>query len=386
MNAFSSLVIDGLVKIDSVDVSLTCFKGISNPPKPVTTSITYFARAGGLPARLPSKLPPPGDLCLRVSVTPEPLGHGRVGSVYPVKLDDTVQNFLPPLVMKVAARRRSENLAREAWFYEEMENIQGASIARCYGFFTAEIDSNSKVLGWAESDARYNPDEEHDILDEGDDFSDEDDHIPEYKGEGTTKEDSVRGWPETYTRYNPDEEDNHLDQEADSSDEADYFPEDKDEGTMKEDPVIISNRTIPPSASDDNERTFISVLVLERLGDLIPMLVSLKDIKFAPSLFFLCACSNSLLYRPDIHEIYSDLGQFGVEQVDVRWSNILASPTPQYNLVCPYHGYKHHWRVVDFDRSRKSNFTLDQIEGAQGSRIEILLSGLTNGLVVEPWD
>jgi hypothetical protein len=341
MNAYSSLVINGLVKIDSVDVSLTCFKGISNPPKPVTTSMAYFARAGGLPARLPSKLPPPGDLCLRVSVMPEPLGHGRVGSVYPIRLDDTEQTSLPPLVVKVASRRRSENLAREAWFYEEMENIQGASIARCYGFFTAEIDPNNEVLGWAESDARYDPDEEDEPLDEDDD----------------------------------------------PSDEADYLPEDKHEGTTKEDPVILSNHTVPPPTSDGNERTFISVLVLERLGDMMPMLVSLKDIEFV-FLYYFCVLVQTalMLFRPDIRAVYSDLGQFGIEQMDVRWRNILAAPTPQYSLVCPYHGHKHQWRVVDFDRSRKTNFTLEQNEVAQGSRIRALLSGLTKGRVVEPWD
>ena len=40
------------------------------------------------------------------------------------------QFSLPAFVVKVAARRRLENLApsREVWFYEEMENIQGVSI------------------------------------------------------------------------------------------------------------------------------------------------------------------------------------------------------------------------------------------------------------------
>jgi hypothetical protein len=233
---------------------------------------------------------------------PEPLGHGRSGSVYPVRLDDTEQNSLPPLVMKVAARRRSENLTREAWFYEEMENIQGASIARCYGFFTAEIDSNSEVLGWAESDARYDPNEEVNHFNEKDD----DDYIPKHKDEGTTEEDTAWslpgsdasynplwssigsdakynppwGLPESDAKYNRDEEIDLLDKEDDPSDEADCFPE------TKEDSVIISNHTVPPPASDGNERTFISILVLERLGDVIPVLVSLKDIEFVPSLLF----------------------------------------------------------------------------------------------------
>jgi hypothetical protein len=66
--------------------------------------------------------------------------------VYPLRMDDTNQYALPPLVIKVAARRRSDDLARETWFYEEMEDLQGVAIARCYGFFTAEIDPNSEIL------------------------------------------------------------------------------------------------------------------------------------------------------------------------------------------------------------------------------------------------
>ncbi|KAF8508404.1 hypothetical protein JB92DRAFT_2832404 [Gautieria morchelliformis] len=68
---------------------------------------------------------------------------------------------LPSLVIKIAARRRSDDLAHGAWFYEEMEGIQGAAIARCYGFFTAEIEQNSQVLDWEVSDVDY--DEEVDV-------------------------------------------------------------------------------------------------------------------------------------------------------------------------------------------------------------------------------
>ncbi|KAF8496298.1 hypothetical protein JB92DRAFT_3126183 [Gautieria morchelliformis] len=78
-----------------------------------------------------------------------------------VKIYRIFVNTLPSLVIKVAARRRSDDLAREAWFYEEMEDIQGVAIAHCYGFFTAEIEQNSEVLDWAKSDADC--DEEVDV-------------------------------------------------------------------------------------------------------------------------------------------------------------------------------------------------------------------------------
>jgi hypothetical protein len=154
---------------------------------------------------------------------PERLGYGRVGAVYPIRIDNPNQFSLPPLVIKVAARRRSENLAREAWFYEEMEHLQGVAIARCYGLFTTEIDPKSEVLGWAKSDANYVPD---------------DVEIP-YENEDT----------------------------------GDIPPETLDENTMKEDSV-----THPP-VSKDSERTVVSVMVLERLGGMIPMGVLLDSIR-----------------------------------------------------------------------------------------------------------
>ena len=115
-----------------------------------------IVRPDGPPARLPSKLPPPGDFCLSVSLQ-ERLGWGRVGSVYPLSLTEhpnvpQPHSCLPPLVVKIAARRRSEDLAREAWFYEEMEHLQGVSIARCYGFFQAEVPDGCEILSWADHD------------------------------------------------------------------------------------------------------------------------------------------------------------------------------------------------------------------------------------------
>ncbi|KAF8522515.1 hypothetical protein JB92DRAFT_2706296, partial [Gautieria morchelliformis] len=237
------------------------------------------------PVRPPSNLPPPGNICLHVSLEPERLGYGRVGSVYPLTIDDTNQYGLPSLVIKVAARRRSDDLAREAWFYEEMENIQGVAIARCYGFFTAEIEQNSQVLDW-----------------------------------------EVR------------------------------------------DRIIKPTRANQASVRNGSEKTFPSVLVLERLGDVMPIGVPLEALK------------------PDVHEIYSDMGRFGIEHMDIRWRNILAAPATDQSIVCPYHGHRHQWRVVDFDLSRKSNFSHSHIESSADGWLETILDGLEKGYVVEPWD
>jgi hypothetical protein len=87
--------------------------------------------------------------------------------------------------------------------------------------------------------------------------------------------------------------------------------------------------------------------------------------------------------RPDVHEIYSDMGRFGVEHTDIRWRNIVAAPATQHGIVSPYHEHKHQWRVVDFDRSRKSNFSHSHIKSASDSWLDPILDGLTKGYVVE---
>ncbi|KAF8476530.1 hypothetical protein JB92DRAFT_1870955 [Gautieria morchelliformis] len=177
-NSFSTLVIDGLIKINGVYVPSTLSRGISKPAETLIVTEEELGIVDALPpvhpppVRPPSKHPPPGNLCLRVSLDSDRLDYGRVGSVYPLRMDGADQYALPPLVIKVAGRRRSDDLAREAWFYEELEHIQGVAIARCYGFFTREIDPNSEVLGWAESDADY--EEEEDDLDENSQIQDDD--------------------------------------------------------------------------------------------------------------------------------------------------------------------------------------------------------------------
>ncbi|KAF8522500.1 hypothetical protein JB92DRAFT_2887122 [Gautieria morchelliformis] len=339
-NAFSSLIIGGLIKINGVQVPLTLSKTISKPGKPLLASAECFANPGGLlPVRPPSKLPPPGNLCLHVSLKPERLGYGRVGSVYPLRIDDTNQYALPALVIKVAARRRSDDLAREAWFYEEMEDIQGVAIARCYGFFTAEIEPNSELLDWAEADADCD-EEEVDVR--GEDSPNSEDLVME-----------EFSWEVVFKR---EEERDKL------RDKIRQERRDKRARTIKPtraDPVSVRNRS---------DKTFLSVLVLERLGDVIPIGVPLEALK------------------PDVREIYSDMGHFRVHHIDIRWRNILAAPATDQSIFCPYHGHKHQWHVVDFDLSRKSNHLHSGIESAANGWLQTILDGLEEGYVVETWD
>lgn len=47
--------------------------------------------------------------------------------------------IVPPLVVKISRRHRVPWLAREAWFYEEIECLQGSVAPYCYGLFEAEL-------------------------------------------------------------------------------------------------------------------------------------------------------------------------------------------------------------------------------------------------------
>ncbi|KAF8494757.1 hypothetical protein JB92DRAFT_1133179 [Gautieria morchelliformis] len=265
-------------------------------------------------------------------------------------MDGDDQYALPPLVIKVAGRRRSDDLAREAWFYEELEHIQGVAIARCYGFFTGEIDPNSEVLGWAESDADY--EEEEDDLDENSQIQDDD----------SDDSWSHRWDPKPFPEPFPDDLVTRIIDWEELNEKARlrHPPEAKRVSIPK------STRTVQSPASTGSEKTILSVLVLERLGDHLPIGVSMDTI------------------MPDVLAIYSDMGRFGVEHMDIAWRNIVAAPATQDSIVCPYHGHKHQWRVVDFDRSRKSNFRLSRIESASRSWLHIIFDCLTEGFVVDP--
>lgn len=58
----------------------------------------------------------------------------------------------PPLVIKIAARTKNKNLAREAWFYDEMQTLQGVVIPRCYGWFEAQLAEDTTFVPWDTDD------------------------------------------------------------------------------------------------------------------------------------------------------------------------------------------------------------------------------------------
>ena len=72
----------------------------------------------------------------------EKVGEGRSGFVHGVTVNassDADQMSVPPLVIKLSLQNQRADLSREAWFYEELLDLQGSVIPCCYGYFEADL-------------------------------------------------------------------------------------------------------------------------------------------------------------------------------------------------------------------------------------------------------
>ncbi|OBZ73731.1 hypothetical protein A0H81_06129 [Grifola frondosa] len=171
-NALASVVVRGLVKTDQGDQVDACADARAPPPIIIDPEdIYYWIRPDGVPARTFPKLPCPKQLCVELEIGKK-LGEGSCGCVYaatatrlfdPSNPLDAVEHpqapILPELVIKVASPGQRWRLEREASAYEEMQVIQGISVARCYGWFEAKLTEGSSILGFENSVDGYSSDE-----------------------------------------------------------------------------------------------------------------------------------------------------------------------------------------------------------------------------------
>lgn len=152
----SGLVITTGESLSKVDPELTLeFTRANSRPSKIRREDSHFERRNGAPKRIRSTMPSPGAVELNLCIG-EKIGSGRTGIVYAAVPDaeydvDGVASRYPPLAVKVAKLGRRRFLARDAWFYEELECFQGSSIARCYGFFDAVLPAGEDLLPWREA-------------------------------------------------------------------------------------------------------------------------------------------------------------------------------------------------------------------------------------------
>lgn len=101
-----------------------------------------------MPTRPKSQLPPARQLHLTAKLGAH-IGHGRSSVVYALE-DISVgglepETVIPPLVVKVARLDRPAWLAREAWYYDEVECVQGSVVPYCFGWFEMNAGSLLKT-------------------------------------------------------------------------------------------------------------------------------------------------------------------------------------------------------------------------------------------------
>ncbi|EEB89893.1 hypothetical protein MPER_11964 [Moniliophthora perniciosa FA553] len=231
----------------------------------------------------------------------ERISEGRMGVTYSARVVSATRSHvdvsasLPQvLCLKFARMQHCRSLAREAWFYEQLTECQGISVARCFGFFTSTLNKQEVAV---ESILPWNK------------FQDESDETEEETEELT--------WSSPSKDWLPDD-----------------FPhtyEFHDVRGLKRDSTWNSW-----NPSDDNPT--IAVLILEKLGER-------------------CVEHWEMWQKPkdglkeDITAIVEDIGAHGVIHTDVTAFNILHFTGDA--VTCPRHNVVHNWRIIDFDRSRK---------------------------------
>ncbi|KAH8101339.1 hypothetical protein DFH11DRAFT_1736502 [Phellopilus nigrolimitatus] len=106
----------------------------------------------------------------------------------------------------------------------------------------------------------------------------------------------------------------------------------------------------------------ISILLLEELGE------RLLDVREFPQPL-----------RDDIHAVYEDICEMGIEHGDCRPQNILraANCPPGFpSIKCPRHGCEHQWRIIDFHIGRKTNIIPSFLLDGYGSDLKHMIDEL----------
>lgn len=137
------------------------------------------------------------------------VAEGGIGFVYTSRINSGVDSsgqdiltewpaVLPhELCVKIAKPQRCRSLAREAWFYEQLSEVQGIATARCYGFYTVTFGESTtgeasglSVRPWKELNRhphRIPPDDEDTL---SSDYLADDAGLPLYTDEHGFKQNS----------------------------------------------------------------------------------------------------------------------------------------------------------------------------------------------------
>ncbi|KAK7676811.1 hypothetical protein QCA50_020217 [Cerrena zonata] len=230
----------------------------------------------------------------------ELIGIGRDSHVYGVHVLNITSNSsigsdsqdaqpqpdlnLPDLCIKLVEPDKPRSLAREAWFYEQLDKmgLQGVAAPRNYGLFTAHCPF-SQVIPWRTEDWFFRQ--------EGRDAA------------------SYEGIQFDRQCYEPE-------------DDIPLYDDDHGSNVNSHWKTFLQ----------DSESPIVSLMLLERLGETLQ-----PESRKRPF------CGEAI--RQDIKDILEDISWSGFEHQDLRCNQFARSihPTP-----CPRHGRAHEWHILDF--------------------------------------
>jgi len=352
---------DALLDQNKVKIPLTFRKVAPLPEDFIKPIEAYVEGDGDIPVPIRQLLPHgthsqtyqdlPSPLNMKIG---DCLGSGRTSFVFEAEpLYLPPGSSIPPLVAKFGLPGFSKFLLREAWFYEEMQTLQGEVIPWCYGLYYARIPRGTVAfLPWFRGEFRTLWKEDISELDKS-----------------INKEEQLLRFVQKCAR--------EKDKEAVAKEESalEYL------GNFKEEYTQLVQQFDDTTSSFDSNRPYlvVPVLILEKLGK-----------PFLP-----LGGKNWPMNKPipedvtkEIFDAYEKLSELGITHMDIKYSNILAAPFPtlrcenDHDLHGPGCNRSYNCRIIDFEMSMKSNFTKERLIYGDDSYIHRLIRNLPYGLAL----
>ncbi|PPR00065.1 hypothetical protein CVT24_009019 [Panaeolus cyanescens] len=257
------------------------------------------------------------------------LGIGDSGLVYPLKVlsitsmsesSSAHQNLVdsipvPELCIKLALPRYTRALAREAWFYERLDQrgLTGIVASRCYGVFHNTFPINLSSMASSNALERSSPAAIN--LGGGFDYS-------------KKLKEVFRYCKRTTRRLPGDAEQFRKPQTSDPT-----------KAQLSEDRLDDVNESFAKSEwlmkIEDRNNLSITILLLERLNHR------------------LTSCPSYHENIDDIEAMFEDLSAFPIKHNSERFAHVMEAPETALKF-CPKHRRRHKWFLVGWERADKA--------------------------------